>query len=102
MQYHKLVRDNIPEIIAKTGKLARMHIADKEEYEQKLKEKLLEEATELAEAMNIEEMADVLEVIHAICDLKGIDKNQIESVRLKKAEDRGAFKQQIILEETRD
>ena len=52
--------------------------------------------------MNIEEMADVLEVIHAICDIKGIDKNQIESVRLKKAEDRGAFKQQIILEETRD
>ena len=31
MQYHKLVRDNIPEIIAKTGKLARMHIADKED-----------------------------------------------------------------------
>lgn len=102
MQYHKLVRDNIPEIIAKTGKLARMHIADKKEYEQKLKEKLLEEAAELAEAMNIEEMADVLEVIHAICDLKGIDKNQIESVRLKKAEDRGAFKQRIILEETQD
>jgi len=40
MKYNKLIRDRIPEIIEKDGKIAITHIASEEEYQQKLRNKL--------------------------------------------------------------
>jgi predicted house-cleaning noncanonical NTP pyrophosphatase (MazG superfamily) len=48
----------------------------------------------------VEEVADILEVLHSICDLKGINLQTLEKIRQKKAEDRGSFKQRIILDRT--
>jgi len=48
---------------------------------------------------SIEEMADVLEVIYAICNLKDITNQQLEECREKKAEERGGFSKRIILKE---
>jgi len=45
-------------------------------------------------------MADVLEVIEAICDFKKFDKAELEDAKAKKVEARGAFKKKIILEES--
>lgn len=101
MKYNKLVRDKIPEIIKQKGDVPITHIAGNEEYWQKLKEKLQEEVNEFLKESSEEELADILEIIYAICDFKKIDKEKLESLRKKKAERRGGFKDRIILDETK-
>lgn len=101
MKHNKLVRDKIPKIIKQKAEVPITHIADDEEYWQKLKEKLKEEVDEFLKNGDEEELADILEIIHAICDFKGIDKQKLELVRKNKAEERGGFKDKIILDETR-
>lgn len=100
MKYNKLVRDNIPEIIRDKGDEPVTHIADTAEYEAKLLEKLAEEVQEFIEAKSAEEMADVQEVLLALCDHFGLDPEDVERIRAKKAEERGGFTKRIILDES--
>jgi predicted house-cleaning noncanonical NTP pyrophosphatase (MazG superfamily) len=101
MKYDKLVRDKIPVILKQKGKNPVIHIANAEEYHGKLKEKLKEEVDEFLKSENMEELADVLEVIDAICKLKKIDKRKLELLRKKKKKERGGFEKRIILDEIR-
>lgn len=101
MKYGKLVRDRIPEIIIKDKKIPITHVAAEKEYWKKLKQKLVEEAAEFAEKGDDTELADILEVVYAICDFKKIKKSAIEAERKKRAKSRGAFKKRIILDKTR-
>lgn len=100
MKYNKLVRDKIPEIIKNKGGNAITHIASDEEYWEKLKEKLEEEVNEFIKSNAAEELADILEVIYTICDFQKIDRQKLESLKKKKADERGGFKEKIILDET--
>ncbi len=95
----KLIRDKIPEIILKSQKTPITHIASEDEYWIALKEKLNEEVSEFAASENEEELADILEVLHAICDFKRFDRDALETVRKKKADERGGFKEKIILDD---
>ena len=99
MKYNKLVRDKIPEYIKSKGKVPITHIADETEYWEKLKEKLQEEVNEFLKDGNIEEIADILEVIDAIANYKKFSREDIERIKEKKADERGKFKDRIILEE---
>ena len=101
MRYNKLVRDKIPERINQKGKVPITHIADSEEYWEKLKEKLKEEVDEFLENNNDEELSDILEVIDTICDFKNIDKGKLELLRKNKSEEKGGFKNKIILDEVK-
>lgn len=99
-EYNKLVRDGIPEIIKNAGKEPITHTAEEGEYESALVNKLQEEVAEFLKNPSVEEAADVLEVIRAICELKGIDISDLENVRKKKADERGVFDKKIILDRT--
>lgn len=96
----KIVRDKIPQIIKESGKTAQTHIADPEEYFKALKQKLEEEVKEYSVSDDVQELADILEVIHAITDAKQMDWNELEKIRIDKAEKNGTFQKRIILDNT--
>lgn len=96
--HNKLVRDKIPEIIEKSGKIAHCHILENEEYLAELDRKLNEECAEYQADKSIEEMADVLEVLYAIAEARGYSVEELERVRATKAEKRGGFADRIFLE----
>lgn len=93
--YNKLVRDRIPEIIDKKGLAYEKRIASEEEYKKELIKKLGEEAEEFMAEGDLEELADVIEVVEALKKLP--EYRDVESVRLKKREERGGFEDRIIL-----
>ncbi len=77
-----------------------VHFADSNKYWEKLKEKLQEEVAEFLKDETMEEIADTLEVIEAICAYKGFDAMELQTVKNKKAEERGKFEKRIILYES--
>ena len=91
----KLVRDRIPEIIKKDGKTPIIEILSNEEYLNELDKKLNEEVAEYQADKSIEEMADVLEVLFAICESRGHTVEELMQVREDKREKRGGFKGKI-------
>lgn len=95
--YNKLVRDNIPEIIEKAGKESVIEIMDEDEFLEELNKKLIEETKEYIEDENIEEIADILEVIYGILKAKGVSFEEIEKIRLEKKHQRGGFEEKIKL-----
>ncbi len=96
--HNKLVRDRIPEIIEKSGKTAYCRILNNEEYIKELDSKLNEECAEYQADKSIEELADILEVMYAIAQARGYSIEELEQVRIEKAEKRGGFKDRIYLE----
>lgn len=95
--YHKLVRDRIPEIIKRSGKTASVRILPESEYLVAITQKLNEEVAEYLESGEIEELADILEVLHALIAARGTTWEEIETLRSKKKEERGGFDQKIEL-----
>lgn len=98
--YHKLVRDRVPDILEKKGVLFEKSIATDSEYKAELIKKLSEESAEFAENGDIEELADVIEVIAALQHLP--EYAAVEAVRAKKYNERGGFTQRIILKGEKD
>ncbi|TAA73392.1 nucleoside triphosphate pyrophosphohydrolase [Planococcus salinarum] len=104
--YNKLVRDNIPQVIEKTNKQFSTRILSKEEYMIEVKKKMNEELEEYQQAATneeaVEELADMLELIHAAVKIHGATIEQLEEVRRAKAEKRGGFEKRIFLIEVED
>lgn len=100
--YNKLVRDRIPEIIENDGKQCDIRILDDEEYLKMVDAKLDEELAEYHKDQNIEELADLLEVLYAAVKARGYSLSDLETVRAKKAEKRGAFDKKLFLERVTD
>ena len=104
--YNKLVRDRIPEVIESTGKQFSTRILNNDEYIKELKKKSFEELNEYINTVNdndaIEELADLLEIIHALAECHGTSIEEVERTRQNKAQKRGGFKEKIFLIEVED
>ena len=97
--YNKLVRDKITDIIEADGRMAKYRILDNNEYRKELNSKLQEEVKEYLDDNNVEELADIVEVIYGILNSLDVTIDEFEKVRIKKQEERGAFNKRIYLEE---
>jgi len=95
--YNKAIRDKIPEIIKESGKNCNVKKLDNSEFLIQLEKKLAEELAEYQESKNVEELADILEVIYRISELKGVVSDELDKIRQKKAEQRGKFDDNLFL-----
>lgn len=95
MSKGKLVRDKIPQIIIEAGKSPITRILSEEEYLVELDKKLNEEVQEYQTDKSIEEMADIIEVLYAICEARGYTIEKLMEIRDIKKEQHGGFKQKI-------
>ena len=100
MEYHKAIRDKIPEIIEKDGYSCNIKTLTDDKFLVEIEKKLSEEVTEFQNDKNPEELADILEVIYRIAKLRGISKEELEEIRIKKAEKRGGFDKNLFLIDT--
>lgn len=98
-KYNKLVRDWIPEIIETSGSTCVTEILSDEDYLRMLDAKLDEELAEYHADQNIEELADLMEVIRACAVARGYTIEELEQVRAEKAAKRGGFAKKILLKE---
>ena len=98
--YNKLVRDNIPEIIERSGNKCKFEILSDDDYIKMLDAKLDEELAEYHSDQNLEELADLLEVIYAVTKARGFSLDELERLREEKAEKRGGFERKLLLVKT--
>lgn len=94
----KLVRDKIPQIIIEDGRTPIVRTLSDDEYLSELDRKLNEEVAEYQADKSLEEMADVLEVLFAICEARGHSVDELMEVRDKKREKRGGFRDKVYWE----
>jgi predicted house-cleaning noncanonical NTP pyrophosphatase (MazG superfamily) len=99
--YNKLVRDKVPQIIQASGQQCDARVLDEQEYDLALKTKMQEELNEFFEAdsqgQQIEELADLLEVIYSFSQSKEIGKDELERIRQNKYYERGGFQERLML-----
>lgn len=91
----KLVRDKIPQIIIEAGKTPITRVLTDEEYLVELDKKLSEEIAEYQEAKSLEEMADIIEVLFAICEARGHSVDELIALKESKRQARGGFVEKI-------
>ena len=85
--------------IESSGKTCSTEVLDNEEYIRFLDAKLDEELAEYHKDQNLEELADLLEVIRAAAIARGYTPEELERVRAEKAAERGGFEKRILLKE---
>ena len=95
--YNKLIRDKNVEIMEKLGHKVEYEILNDERYNEELDKKLKEEVNEYLADYSVEEMADVMEVIYAMLDYRGMKMDDVEKVRIEKRNRKGAFKNKVFL-----
>jgi predicted house-cleaning noncanonical NTP pyrophosphatase (MazG superfamily) len=100
--YNKLVRDKIPQVIEADGKKCEIRVASKEEHYELLVKKLQEEVNEFIEDKNLEELADVMEVVFGLAKNLGYSEEELIRKREEKKEERGGFEDGVVLEKVHD
>ena len=100
--YNKAVRDNIPKIIEGSGKKCEYQQLPDEDYLPELEKKLSEELNEYYSSRSIEELADIVEIINRILELREINVEDFEKIRLDKKRKRGGFSENYFLVEVQE
>lgn len=96
-KYNKLVRDLIPDVIKASGKECEIEVAQVQERAELLEAKLMEEVNEYLEDKNLEELADIMEVLFGLAHNLGYTEEDLLNKREEKLKERGGFKEGIVL-----
>jgi len=99
-KYNKVIRDKIPEIIADSGKKCNIKQLDDVSFLAEIEKKLIEEVNEYSESKDVEELADLLEVIYRISELRGVNSDELDEIRRDKGQKRGKFDSNLFLIDT--
>jgi predicted house-cleaning noncanonical NTP pyrophosphatase (MazG superfamily) len=97
-EYHKLVRDRIPEIIMRAGQKPIFRRVQGEELKQYAGAKILEEAKEFAQSGDLNELMDLLEAIYFRLQLEGISAQEAHRRMAERRHERGGFEGGVVLE----
>lgn len=97
IEYNKLVRDQIPQLIIEQGEHPIFRVLNDEEYAKCLEQKLDEEVAEFHRDQTCEELADILEVVFALGERLGCTKRELMEVYQKKHDRRGGFAERVFL-----
>ncbi|MBL4832231.1 MAG: hypothetical protein JKY55_20430 [Aliivibrio sp.] len=104
--FGKLVRDKIPEKIARFGERVVRTKLPPDKLKAALSAKLIEELQEYLGAKEDsdikEELADIFDVLKGLISLEEIEFKEIENISLEKSRKRGGFNKGIVLVETSD
>lgn len=104
VDFYKVVRDKIPEVIIRKGERAHTVRLAGDALVLALKQKLVEEAFEALDATSgeevIGELADVLEVMKGLSKVLGVEFDRIEADRKEKRKRRGGFEDGYMLTKT--
>lgn len=105
MEYNKLVRDKIPEIIESNNEEAIYRYLSDNEFKEYLKLKLNEELNEILSSKNnietLEEIADLLEVIKFYLKIHNYTLEDALNMCEIKNEKKGTFNKKILLIKTK-
>jgi predicted house-cleaning noncanonical NTP pyrophosphatase (MazG superfamily) len=98
--YNKLIRDKIPEIITHSNRQMEVTTLTASEFEDALRDKLVEEATEAKDADAshlIIELADMQEVMQALMRLHSITSEMLQREQEQRRLERGGFERRLKL-----
>lgn len=95
--YNKAVRDKIPQIIMESGPKCNYKVLSDEDFLPYLEEKLHEELKEYEISKSVMELADLVEIIYRIAELRKVSKEELEKMRIDKREKRGGFDKNLLL-----
>jgi len=95
----KLVRDLIPDLMKEQGGAPRVRVLHNDkEYLRALNDKLREELKEYEENYDIEELADIIEVVEALQEhVDKVSEGELGRVRSRKRALKGGFTSRIYL-----
>ncbi|WP_238883915.1 nucleoside triphosphate pyrophosphohydrolase [Clostridium sp. YIM B02551] len=88
----------MPEIIKESDRRCDYKIADKKEQLELLINKLNEEVLEFKEDRNLEELADIMEVLFALANNLGFKEEELIKKREEKKGERGGYEEGIVLQ----
>lgn len=94
----KLVRDRIPEIISESGRRPTFRKISGVQLKEQLIEKLTEEHAELLDSVNLEEIADMMEILISLAKQLGYSEKETITFLHKKRKEKGGFSLGIFLE----
>lgn len=99
-EYNKLVRDYYPELLKQKGKTTEIEVLGGCQYSEKLMENFDEGVSNFKKANSdrlLSEIIDLLEIVYAIADHRGITESEVDFMRQLKKNQSGGFKKRIML-----
>ena len=97
VEYNKIVRDKIPQIIRDSGRTCEYKILGESEVKEALQEKLLEKAQIFLKRPSEDELSDIYELLDAIVETFEYEPLHIDYLKIQNKENKGTYSEKVFL-----